>query len=156
MWLITRQELADALSGAGVALVAGGRPVESGEALADLVLARLTRPAVDWRVTAPAVPGAGETLAVFVAAARAQRGLSLREAEKVTGIANAHLSQIETGAIGRPGIVVLARMAVGYGIPLREFVQRAGCGTDLDLIASAGSRALTSREDSTWQSSPSA
>ncbi len=59
-------------------------------------------------------------------AARKERGWSLREAEKRSGVPNAHISQVETGAIRHPGMAVLTRLAVAYGVPLHELVALAG------------------------------
>lgn len=61
-----------------------------------------------------------------LAAARAHQGWSLREAEKHTGILNAHLSQIETGAIQHPGLETLLPLAAAYGIPVDELAALAG------------------------------
>lgn len=59
-------------------------------------------------------------------AARTSRGWSLREAERHSGVANAHISQIETGAIQCPSLTVLAGLAGAYGIPLRDLVAGDG------------------------------
>lgn len=69
------------------------------------------------------MPGTlGETLA----AARIQRGWSLREVERRTGIHNAHLSQIETGAIERPAPNVLWALAEVYELDYQELLRLAG------------------------------
>lgn len=59
-------------------------------------------------------------------AAREEHGWSLREAERRSGIPNAHVSQIETGTILHPGTGVLVRLAAAYGIPLAELLALAG------------------------------
>lgn len=64
---------------------------------------------------------------------RTALGWSLRYAEHVSGVANAHISQVETGAISRPSIVVLAGLAGAYGTPLRELLEAAGHGSDWSL-----------------------
>jgi transcriptional regulator with XRE-family HTH domain len=61
-----------------------------------------------------------------LAAARAHQGWSLREAEKRTGVPNAHLSQLETGTIRRPGLETLLPLAAAYGIPVDELAALAG------------------------------
>jgi len=61
-----------------------------------------------------------------LAQARAEKGWSLREAERRTGIHNAHLSQIETGAIERPAPNVLWALAEVYGLDLQELLRLAG------------------------------
>jgi DNA-binding transcriptional regulator YdaS (Cro superfamily) len=50
----------------------------------------------------------------------------LREAERRTGIHNAHLSQIETGAIERPAPNVLWALAEVYALDLQELLHLAG------------------------------
>ena len=67
-----------------------------------------------------------ESLGKKLAAARAGRGWSLREVERRTGIHNAHLSQIETGAIERPAPNVLWALAEVYELDLRELMRMSG------------------------------
>ena len=57
---------------------------------------------------------------------RVKRGWSLREVERRTEIANAHLSQIETGIIERPDVGVLYRLANLYGIEWVRIMKIAG------------------------------
>ena len=66
------------------------------------------------------------TLAAQLTEARKQRGWTLREAEKRTGVSNAHLSQIETGAILRPSLDTLVPLAAVYGLPLDELAEASG------------------------------
>jgi transcriptional regulator with XRE-family HTH domain len=69
------------------------------------------------------VPGTlGETLAT----ARSHKGWSLREVERRTGIHNAHLSQIETGAIERPAPNVLWTLAEVYDLDFQSLLRLAG------------------------------
>ena len=51
---------------------------------------------------------------------RERLGWSLREAERRTGIPNAHISQIETGAIRSPELATLAPLAAAYGFSLDD------------------------------------
>ena len=67
-----------------------------------------------------------ETLAAILSGARSRLGWSLRDAERATGVPNAHLSQIETGKIERPAVAVLARLASAYGLPVAELAEAAG------------------------------
>jgi transcriptional regulator with XRE-family HTH domain len=53
-------------------------------------------------------------------------GLSLREVEKLTGISNAHLSQIETGKIERPEVSLLFQLAEAYDLDFVELMNQAG------------------------------
>lgn len=66
------------------------------------------------------------TLGQRLRAARIERGWSLRQAEDATGIHNAHLSQIETGTITRPGQPMLWTLAETYGLDYAELLQLAG------------------------------
>lgn len=66
------------------------------------------------------------TLGPRLAEARRQRGWTLREAERRSGIPNAHISQIETGTIARPGVAVLIRLSAAYEIPLPSLLALAG------------------------------
>lgn len=61
-----------------------------------------------------------------LAAARKERGWSLRKAERQSGVPNAHISQIETGAIRHPGTAVLIRLSAAYDVPLAELLALAG------------------------------
>lgn len=61
-----------------------------------------------------------------LAEARGQRGWSLREVERRTGIQNAHLSQIETGGIERPAPNVLWALGQVYELDLQELLRMAG------------------------------
>lgn len=48
--------------------------------------------------------------------ARKHQGLSLRQVEQRTGVSNAHLSQIERGAIRRPDPAILMNLAELYDL----------------------------------------
>jgi transcriptional regulator with XRE-family HTH domain len=69
--------------------------------------------------------------------ARKDLGWTLRVAEKRSGVPNAHISQIETGAIRHPGTGVLIRLAGAYGISLAELVAVAG-HADFGVIGEDG------------------
>lgn len=70
-----------------------------------------------------------DSLAQKLAEARAQAGLSLREIEALTGIRNAHLSQIETGRIERPEPSLLFDLATVLEIDYTELLRLAGHAT---------------------------
>jgi transcriptional regulator with XRE-family HTH domain len=61
--------------------------------------------------------------------ARRQLGWSLRAAERASGVPNAHISQIETGAIVNPGPSVIAKLAEAYG--LDELACCPSCGAKM-------------------------
>jgi len=58
--------------------------------------------------------------------ARVQRELTLRDVERLTGIDNAHLSQLETGRIRKPDPALLWRLATVYEIDVEDLVRLAG------------------------------
>lgn len=66
------------------------------------------------------------TLGGELKAAREAKGWTLREVERRTGIHNAHISQIETGAIGRPAPNVLWALAQVYELDYLELLRLAG------------------------------
>jgi transcriptional regulator with XRE-family HTH domain len=70
--------------------------------------------------------GMATALGEMLAAARKEKHWSLREVERRTGIRNAHLSQIETGAIERPAPNMLWALAEVYGLDLQDLLRLAG------------------------------
>ena len=57
---------------------------------------------------------------------RQRRNLTLREVERQTGIHNAHLSQIEKGAITRPAPNILFTLAALYDVKYEHLMKLAG------------------------------
>ena len=57
---------------------------------------------------------------------RHKRDLTLRRVEEETGVHNAHLSQIEKGAIARPAPNILFTLASLYDLPYEQLLQLAG------------------------------
>jgi len=53
---------------------------------------------------------------------RAERGLTLREAASLTGVAKETISDIERG-LRRPHDPTLAKIAKGYGVPIEELIE---------------------------------
>jgi transcriptional regulator with XRE-family HTH domain len=66
------------------------------------------------------------TLGSALAAARAGSGLSLRAVERLTGIRNGHLSQIETDRITKPEMAVLWDLAALYGLDFETLLKLSG------------------------------
>jgi transcriptional regulator with XRE-family HTH domain len=66
------------------------------------------------------------TLADALKDARANAGLSLREVERRTGVRSGHLSQLETGAIGKPEMAILWELAAVYGLDFAQILTLAG------------------------------
>ncbi len=85
---------------------------------------------------ADAAPVLGEILR----RARIHHGLTLRQVEQRTGLPNAHLSQIERGAIRRPDPAILMDLAELYSLNYRLVAEWAGY---LDANASRTSSHLT-------------
>ncbi len=65
-------------------------------------------------------------LGAMLATARKEKRWSLREVERMTGIHNAHLSQIETGVIERPDLGMLWELAQIYDLDYDELLLLAG------------------------------
>jgi transcriptional regulator with XRE-family HTH domain len=72
------------------------------------------------------------TLASVLRDARGRRGMSLRDVERSTGIANAHLSQLETGTIARPEPALLWDLATLYDLDFGDLLELAGRGGRAD------------------------
>lgn len=83
------------------------------------------------------------TLAQMLRDRRDDLGLSLREVERITGVSNAHLSQIETGKIERPEVSLLFQLADAYDLDLVDLMRlgghlsSAGAGSERALMAAA-------------------
>jgi transcriptional regulator with XRE-family HTH domain len=85
---------------------------------------------------ADALPVLGEILR----RARIYHDLTLRQVEQQIGLPNAHLSQIERGAIRRPDPSILIELADLYGLNYRLLVEWAGY---IDSHAGRTSSSLT-------------
>jgi HTH-type transcriptional regulator, competence development regulator len=68
----------------------------------------------------------GGTLATVLRQIRGVSGASLREVERKTGISNAYLSQLESGAATRPSPQVLHKLATFYSVPYESLMEAAG------------------------------
>lgn len=66
------------------------------------------------------------TLAEVLIQKRKEKNWSLRDAEKATGIHNAHLAQIEKGTIARPSPTLLYSLAEAYDVSFEELLRLAG------------------------------
>lgn len=51
---------------------------------------------------------------------------SLRQVEKLTGISNGFLSQLETGKVAKPAPHVLHKLSTHYGVPYQRLMELAG------------------------------
>lgn len=70
-----------------------------------------------------------ERLGDVLRTAREKQGLSLRAVERLTGINNAHLSQIENGTITKPEMAMLWELASLYGLDYTRLLRLAGYAT---------------------------
>lgn len=62
------------------------------------------------------------TLATELTRLRKESRLSLRRVERLTGVSNAYLSQLETGKVVNPSPHVLRKLADVYGVPHDELL----------------------------------
>jgi transcriptional regulator with XRE-family HTH domain len=86
-----------------------------------------------------------EELAQLLADRRRKLGKSLRDVEEETGINNAHVSQIETGAIDRPAPNLLYELAMAYDLDFKRLMRMAGYtvrGANRGAVFNAAFRAL--------------
>lgn len=67
-----------------------------------------------------------DDLGAAVRRARTDRGWTLRRLERATGVHNAHLSQIESGAIARPAPNVLWVLATALELDYPRLLELAG------------------------------
>lgn len=112
--------------------------------------------ALSWLAThAAATPGGTPVadLARTIRKARQDRGWSLREVERRSGISNAHLVQIEKGSISKPSPSLLWDLAELYELDYQHLMHLAGHTTDEPSVRSRQLRgaALHAVEDLTDQ-----
>ncbi|MGA8810555.1 MAG: helix-turn-helix transcriptional regulator [Thermoanaerobaculia bacterium] len=65
-------------------------------------------------------------MAELLRSVRGSASLSLRQVEKLTGISNPYLSQLENGHTTNPSPHVLAKLARAYGVPYAQLMDAAG------------------------------
>jgi transcriptional regulator with XRE-family HTH domain len=65
-------------------------------------------------------------LGTYLRTAREREGYSLRDVERKVGIANAYLSQIESGKIRRPSPLVLHKLSRLFGVSYTTLMRLAG------------------------------
>jgi transcriptional regulator with XRE-family HTH domain len=73
-------------------------------------------------------PIRGNTLKLqeLLTEARRAKGVSLREVERATGVSNAYLSQMETGAVAEPSPRKLQALAEYYGVSYGALMNSCG------------------------------
>ena len=89
-------------------------------------------------------PATPPSLGSRLKAARKALHWTLRQAERRSGVPNAHISQLETGTIRHPSTGVLVRLSGAYGISLTELITLAG-RADFGEVDAEGR--LASKED---------
>lgn len=72
----------------------------------------------------------GESFGQWIKARRQERGLTLRDVERITEgrVSNAALSQIETGKNKNPSVMKCAWLAAAYGLKGDDVLHRATAG----------------------------
>lgn len=65
-------------------------------------------------------------LGTYLRNLRKEKGLTLREAAKRSGVSHPYLSQIETGKNDNPGLEILMKLAKLYDQPLEDFLRETG------------------------------
>jgi len=89
----------------------------------------------------------------LLADARRARGASLRDVERATGISNAYVSQLETGAVTEPSPKKLLALAEFYGVSYNALMGACGYlakegAQDVDSSASFMGEVLSVDESS--------
>lgn len=77
----------------------------------------------------------------FLRAIREERGITLREAEAISGISNSYLNQIETGKVIKPSPEVLSKLSKMYNVPYELLLEK--CGYEVPTIVAESSVKLT-------------
>lgn len=67
-----------------------------------------------------------QELGAFIKAAREHREITIREAEEISGISNAYLSQIENGKIRKPSPDILNKLSLLYQVSYEMLMLKAG------------------------------
>ena len=76
----------------------------------------------------------------FLKSLREKQRLSLREAEKESGVSNAYITQMEKGDRPAPSPDILKKLARAYNITVRELLLRAGYLDEPEVTATEEER----------------
>ncbi len=60
------------------------------------------------------------TFSKFIKNIRTKKHLTLRDVEKITGISNSYLSQLEGSASRKPTVTIIKRLAEAYNCPFHQ------------------------------------
>jgi transcriptional regulator with XRE-family HTH domain len=77
-----------------------------------------------------------ENFGDYLRTLRLEQKLSLREAEKLSGVSNSYLGLIERGHRPVPGAEILKKLAPVYDVPVRDLLRAAGYLKDQELALS--------------------
>ena len=76
----------------------------------------------------------------FLRSLREKQRMSLREAERVSGVSNAYIAQMEKGDRPAPSPDILKKLAKAYNITVRELLLRAGYLDEPEVTATEEER----------------
>ncbi|MGB2856799.1 MAG: transcriptional regulator [Dehalococcoidia bacterium] len=77
-----------------------------------------------------------ENFGEYLRTLRLEQKLSLREAEKLSGVSNSYLGLIDRGQRPIPGADILKKLAPVYDVPARDLMRSAGYLKDEDVSLS--------------------
>ena len=77
-----------------------------------------------------------ENFGEYLRTLRLEQKLSLREAEKLSGVSNSYLGLIERGQRPIPGADILKKLAPIFDVPVRDMMKAAGYLKDEDVSLS--------------------
>jgi transcriptional regulator with XRE-family HTH domain len=81
-----------------------------------------------------------QDFAHFLKSLRDKQRMSLRDAERVSGVSNAYISQIESGTKPPPHPDILKKLAKAYNVTVRELYMRAGFMDEPEVTATEEER----------------
>ncbi|ACZ61379.1 hypothetical protein DhcVS_217 [Dehalococcoides mccartyi VS] len=79
-------------------------------------------------------------LGQFLKSLRDRQRMSLRDAEKESGVSNAYIAQLEKGDRPAPSPDILKKLAKAYNVTVRELLMRAGYLDEPEVTATEEQR----------------
>jgi transcriptional regulator with XRE-family HTH domain len=76
----------------------------------------------------------------YLKSLRENRHLSIRAAERLSGVSNAYITQMEKGDRAAPGPEILRKLARAYNVTMRELLMRAGYLDEPEVTATEEER----------------
>ncbi len=77
---------------------------------------------------------------IFLKSLRDKQRMSLRDAEKESGVSNAYIAQLEKGDRPAPSPDILKKLAKAYNVTVRELLMRAGYLDEPEVTATEEQR----------------